>query len=99
MTAGRHGIIGKSRNAAWAKVMGFCIGNSRIFVVAYHFSHGGTARAFFHGIMHAAGHGEAHAKKRDADNEKNEDRTHDGKFNSRGAPFVAAYICPETTHG
>lgn len=99
MTAGRRGIIGKSRNPAWAKVMGFYVGNSRIFAAADGFSHGGAARAFFHGIMHAASHGEAHAKKRYAYNEKNEDRTHDGKFNGRGATFVAAYVCPETAHG
>ena len=99
MTAGRRGIIGKSRNPAWAKVMGFYVGNSRIFAAAYGFSHGGAARAFFHGIMHAAGHGEAHAKKRYAYNEKNEDRTHDGKFNGRGATLVAAYVCPKTAHG
>ena len=98
MTAGRHGIIGKSRNAAWAKVMGFCIGNSRIFVVAYHFSHGGTARAFFHGIMHAAGHGEAHAKKRDADNEKDEDGADDGKLDCRRAPFVATHFSFKASH-
>ena len=79
MSACRPGIIGKSRNATSAKVMGLCIGNSRVFVAAYRFSHGGTARAFFHGIMHAAGHSEAHAKKRNAYNEKNEDRTDDGK--------------------
>jgi hypothetical protein len=32
MSACRPGIIGKSRNATWAKVMGLRIGNSRIFV-------------------------------------------------------------------
>jgi hypothetical protein len=49
--------------------------------------------------MHAAGHGEAHAKKRNAYNEKNEDGAHDGKFNGRGATLVAAYVGPETAHG
>ena len=99
MSACRRGIIGKGWNPAWAKVMGFYVRDSRIFVAAYGFSHGGAARAFFHGIMHAAGHGEAHAKKRYAYNEKNEDRAHDGKFNGRGATLVAAYVGPEMTHG
>ena len=99
MSAGRRGIIGKSGNATWAKVMGFYIGNSRVFIAAHHFSHGGAARAFFHGIMHAAGHGEAHAKKRNAYNEKNEDGAHDGKFNGRGATLVATYVGPEMAHG
>ena len=99
MSACRPGIIGKSRNATWAKVMGLRIGNSRAFVAAYRLPHRGTARAFFHGIMHAAGHSEAHAKKRYAYNEKNEDRAHDGKFNGRGATLVATYVGPETAHG
>src|SRR4249919_2240382 len=99
MSACRRGVIGKSGNRAWAKVMGFYIGNSRVFVGAYGFSHGGAARTFLHGIMHAAGHGEAHAKKRNAYNEKNKDRAHDGKFNGRGTTLVATYVGPETAHG
>ena len=90
MSACRPGIIGKSRNATWAKVMGLRIGNSRVFVAAYRFPHGSTARAFFHGIMHAAGHSEAHAKKRYAYNEKNEDRTDDCKLDCRRASLIAA---------
>lgn len=99
MSACRRGIIRKGWNPAWAKVMGFDIGNSRIFAAADRFSNGGAARAFFHGIVHAAGHGEAHAKKRNAYNEKNKDRAHDRKFNGRGALLVAAYVGPETAHG
>src|SRR4026208_2129480 len=99
MTARRHRIIGKSRYPAWAKIMRFYIGNGRIFVCAYHFSNRRAASPFFHRIVHAAGHGEAHAKKRDADNEKNEDRTNNGKFNGRGPTLVVAYVCPEKAHG
>jgi len=90
MSAHRPGIIGKSWDASWAEVMGLRIGNGRIFITAYHFPHRGTARAFFYGIMHAAGHGEAHAKKRYAYNEKNENRTDDCKLNRRRASLIAA---------
>jgi hypothetical protein len=99
MSACGPGIIGKSRNSAWAKVMGFCIGNRRIFIAAYHFSHGGTARAFFHGVMHTAGHSEAHAKKRYAYNKENKDRTHDGKFNGRRASLIGMYFTADLLHG
>src|SRR5262245_21580030 len=98
MPAYRRGIIGESRNAARAKIMGFCIGDSRTFVAAYQFSYRGTARAFFHGIMHAAGHTEAHANKGYAYNEKDEDRPDDGKFNGRRASLVATHAGFDLSH-
>jgi len=42
---------------------------------------------------------EAHAKKRDADNEKNEDRTDDGKLDCRRAFLVAKYFSFKPSHG
>src|SRR5689334_4392494 len=99
MSACRRWIVGKSRNTAGTEVMGFCVGDRRIFVAAHHFSNRGAARAFFHGIMHTAGHGQAHAKKCYAYNEKDKDRTHKRKFNGRGPSLVASYVYPKTAHG
>src|SRR5262245_48044410 len=98
MSTDRRGIIRESRNAARTKIMSFCIGNSRVFVATHHFSYRGTPRAFFHRIVHAPGHGHTHAKKGDANNEKDKDRSDDGKFNGRRAALISANAGSEPPH-